>query len=54
MTREELLRHVWKLDPNRVETRTVDVHVAALRAKLRDSDQTILQTIRGRGYRLES
>lgn len=52
--RDELLRHVWKLDPDRVETRTVDVHVAALRAKLRDSGQSILQTIRGRGYRLES
>ena len=51
--RGELLTHVWKLDPHRVETRTVDVHVAALRAKLRDNNQTLLQTLRGRGYRLE-
>ena len=53
ISREEMLRHVWKVDPNRIETRTVDVHIANLRAKLRDTDQSLLQTIRGRGYRLE-
>lgn len=52
VAREELLRHVWGIDPRRIETRTVDMHVAHLRKKLADPDQEILQTIRGRGYRL--
>lgn len=52
VAREELLRHVWGIDPSRIETRTVDMHVAHLRKKLADPDQEILQTIRGRGYRL--
>lgn len=52
VAREELLRHVWGIDPGRIETRTVDMHVAHLRKKLADPDQEILQTIRGRGYRL--
>jgi len=49
--REELLRHVWGLDPRRLETRTVDMHVVHLRQKLRDHDQTLLETVRGKGYR---
>ncbi len=50
--RDELLRHVWGLDPNRIETRTVDMHIAHLRKKLGDQSQEILETVRGRGYRL--
>ncbi len=50
--RDELLRHVWGIDPNRVETRTVDMHIAHLRKKLGDTAQEILETVRGRGYRL--
>jgi len=50
--REELLRHVWGIDPNRIETRTVDMHVAHIRKKLGDTTQEILETVRGRGYRL--
>ena len=34
--REELLRQVWKIDPDRIETRTVDTHVKRLREKLGD------------------
>jgi DNA-binding response OmpR family regulator len=52
--REELLRQVWKIDPERIETRTVEMHVAHLRAKLRDRDQSLLRTLRGKGYLLES
>ncbi len=52
--REELLRHVWGIDPNRIETRTVDMHIAHIRKKLGDQDQGILETVRGRGYRLAS
>ncbi|MBL6923286.1 MAG: response regulator transcription factor [Akkermansiaceae bacterium] len=50
--RDELLRHVWGIDPHRIETRTVDMHIAHLRKKLADDGQSILKTIRGRGYRL--
>ncbi|MEJ6643265.1 MAG: response regulator transcription factor [Akkermansiaceae bacterium] len=48
--RDELLRHVWGIDPSRVETRTVDMHIAHLRKKLGDHSQTLLETIRGKGY----
>ena len=39
-----------------METRTVDVHVARLRAKLRDRDapDAVLVTVRGKGYRLDA
>ncbi len=48
VSREEILRNLWNLDPDRTETRTIDMH---LRAKLGDKDQTILATMRGKGYR---
>jgi len=51
-SRGEILRHVWRLDPRRLETRTVDMHVAHLRRKLRDEGQNILVTVRGQGYRI--
>jgi len=50
VSREEILRHLWGLDPDRTETRTIDVHIMHLRAKLGDKEQTILKTIRGKGY----
>lgn len=52
--RDELLRHVWGIDPSRIETRTVDMHVAHIRKKMGDHQQEILETVRGRGYRLAS
>jgi DNA-binding response OmpR family regulator len=51
VTREEILRQVWGLDPNRTETRTIDMHIMHLRAKLGDKDQQTLETVRGQGYR---
>jgi len=48
--RDELLRHVWGIDPGRVETRTVDMHIAHLRKKLGDQSQKLLETVRGKGY----
>lgn len=51
--RDELLRQVWKIDPTRFETRTVDMHIANLRHKLRDSEQILLRTLRGHGWVLE-
>lgn len=51
VSREEILRHLWGLDPDRTETRTIDVHIMHLRAKLGDRKQTLLTTVRGKGYR---
>jgi DNA-binding response OmpR family regulator len=54
VNREELLRYVWRVDPRNLATRTVDVHVARLREKLRDdpSNPRVLITVHGQGYRL--
>jgi two-component system, OmpR family, alkaline phosphatase synthesis response regulator PhoP len=50
LTRDGLLESVWGTDfPG--ETRTVDVHVSALRAKL-GPDGPPIETVRGYGYRL--
>lgn len=52
VTREMLLRHVWKLsfDP---QTNVVDVNVGRLRRKLEDGfDSAVLETVWGMGYRL--
>lgn len=51
--RDELLREVWQIDPARVQTRTVDMHVARLREKLREgSEPRVILTVRGKGYML--
>jgi DNA-binding response OmpR family regulator len=54
IAREEILAHVWRLDPAGIETRTIDMHVARLREKLRDdgSQPRVLLTVRGKGYML--
>jgi DNA-binding response OmpR family regulator len=54
VSRDELLRRIWRIDPRHTETRTIDVHIANLRAKLRDSGDTprVLLTVRGKGYML--
>jgi DNA-binding response OmpR family regulator len=55
VSREELLTRVWGIEPQGLETRTVDMHVARLRTKLRDpsgrpSPEAIL-TVRAHGYK---
>lgn len=50
-TREALLEAVWESDYVG-ETRTVDVHIATLRTKLREYGSCI-KTVRGVGYRME-
>ena len=52
ISREELLRRVWRLDPTNIETRTIDMHVTRLREKLKDDpdDPRIIRTVRGKGY----
>ncbi|MBP7934858.1 MAG: response regulator transcription factor [Phycisphaerae bacterium] len=56
VSREEILSHVWRLDPNGIETRTIDMHVARLREKLRDdgAQPRVLLTVRGKGYMFAS
>ena len=52
IAREELLRHVWRIDPKNIETRTIDMHVAHLREKLGDAGAEVVVTVRGKGYRV--
>ncbi|HWB18748.1 MAG TPA: response regulator transcription factor [Phycisphaerales bacterium] len=57
VNRDELLQHVWKLDPKGLETRTVDMHIARLREKLAGAvdgteANSLIQTVRGKGYKL--
>ena len=49
LTREQLLESVWGLS-SAIESRTVDVHIRTLRAKLGDYEKNI-ETIRGVGYK---
>jgi DNA-binding response OmpR family regulator len=53
ISRDEILRHVWRLNPRGMTTRTVDMHVAKLREKLGriEKDPQLLITVRNRGYR---
>jgi DNA-binding response OmpR family regulator len=54
VTRDELLAHVWRLNPRGVTTRTIDMQVARLREKLGDcEEQPIIRTVRGKGYMFE-
>jgi len=48
-TRPQLLETVWEAQPD-IQTRTVDMHVQRLRAKLGDAGD-LIETIRGFGYR---
>jgi DNA-binding response OmpR family regulator len=54
ISRDELLQRLWRVEPSRVESRTVDMHVARLREKLRDTAARplVLLTVRGKGYTL--
>lgn len=52
ISRDELLAHVWRIDPEGVATRTIDMHVARLREKMgvgADGD-SVIHTVRGKGY----
>lgn len=52
-TREALLDHVWGYDYYG-GTRTVDVHIRRLRAKLSPSCDSLIETIRNVGYKFAS
>jgi two-component system, OmpR family, response regulator RegX3 len=55
MTREALIAQVWGEDYYG-DTRTLDVHVKRLRAKIEQdpSNPVHLRTVRGLGYRFEA
>ncbi|MFP4354322.1 MAG: response regulator transcription factor [Phycisphaerae bacterium] len=52
VARGEILSRVWRISPNGVDTRTIDMHIARLREKLRDPSNCpqLLLTVRGKGY----
>ena len=55
VSREELLAEVWGYaQPDSIETRTVDIHIAKLRRKIEPDPKTpvFLITLRGEGYKL--
>jgi DNA-binding response OmpR family regulator len=52
ISRNDILARVWHLNPEAVETRTVDMTIARLRERLRDdgAQPKLILTVRGRGY----
>ena len=52
VSRRRLLNEVWGYArPERIETRTVDMHIAKLRKKLGAHGNSLIETVRGEGYR---
>jgi two-component system response regulator RegX3 len=52
VSRRQLLREVWGYpEPDRLETRTVDMHIAKLRKKFAAAGAALIETVRGEGYR---
>ncbi len=51
VSRRTLLHEIWGFDhPEKIETRTVDMQIGKLRKKV-DPDATLIETVRGAGYR---
>jgi DNA-binding response OmpR family regulator len=54
VSREELLTRLWGIGPGEVETRTIDMHIARLRTKLKNptgrSSPEAIVTVRAQGY----
>jgi DNA-binding response OmpR family regulator len=54
VSRDELLSRIWGIEPLGLETRTVDMHIARLRTKLRDPKGNkaleAIVTVRAHGY----
>ncbi len=52
VSRRMLLQEIWEMpDPERIETRTVDMQLAKLRKKLHHDETQLIETVRGAGYR---
>lgn len=52
VSRDDLLTFLWGDNNFDYESRTIDVHIKSLRAKLNDNDGSIIQTIYGIGYKI--
>ena len=52
VSRDNLLTFLWGDNNSDYESRTIDVHIKSLRAKLNDNDGSIIQTIYGIGYKI--
>lgn len=54
VSRDEILSQVWRLDPRRTATRTIDMHISFLRRKLDDDTDrpSVLITVHRVGYML--
>ncbi len=50
-SRDNLIDKVYPMDNNLVYDRAIDVSIARLRKKIGDIDQTMIQTVRGSGYK---
>ena len=51
LSKYQILQHVWGYDfPG--DDNLVEVHISSLRDKIRDRDKSLIQTVRGFGYRL--
>ena len=52
IARDELLANVWRITPQGVSTRTIDMHIARLREKLENDPNRpeVILTVRGKGY----
>jgi DNA-binding response OmpR family regulator len=56
VSKAELLAEVWHYKDPAIETRTVDIHLLKLKKKiaaLADGGRTLIETVRGEGYRME-
>lgn len=53
LSRGQLLHHIWDVAGDYVTDNTLTVYVKRLRAKLEpDGGETVIETLRGRGYRM--
>ena len=50
VSREELFNHIWGNDI--LESRTIDMHIKALRQKIKDTDGRIIKSVYGIGYKI--
>jgi len=51
LSKNQILQHVWGYDfPG--DDNLVEVHISSLRDKIRDRNKSLIQTVRGFGYRL--
>lgn len=51
-TRDEILNQIWDMAGNFVNDNTLTVYIKRIREKLGDTDQMLIETVRGVGYRL--